>query len=80
MKNIPLKILSSLVLICLSQISCDSKESISGRINGVEENTTIYLIQPENLRDVAASYLGKVIDSAEVNVDGNFKFLNLPKK
>jgi thiol-disulfide isomerase/thioredoxin len=39
---------------------------------------TIYLIEPENLKEIAASYFGKVIDSAAVGVDGRFEFHNMP--
>jgi len=39
----------------------------------------LYLIEPENLRDIGASYFGKVIDSAIVDSYGSFEFRNLPK-
>lgn len=61
-------------------VACHSPAYISGKLEGVEkEGVKIYLIEPETLREVAASYLGRVIDSAEVNLDGSFKFYNLPK-
>ncbi len=62
----------------LSLTACNSPATISGSLEGLEkENTKIYLIQPEDLQHVAASYLGKVIDSAIVNADGSFEFQNI---
>lgn len=59
--------------------SCVSRPYISGVIEGsVQEETKIYLVQPETLRDVAASYFGQVIDSALVNPDGSFAFHHTP--
>ena len=61
-------------------MACHSPTSISGTLEGVvKKNTKVYLIQPVTLREVAASYLGKTIDSALVNYNGHFKFNNLPK-
>lgn len=64
----------------LTLIACHSPADISGRLEGIgKEDIKIYLIKPETLREVAASYFGKVIDSAVVNSDGSFEFHNLPK-
>jgi thiol-disulfide isomerase/thioredoxin len=61
-------------------IACHNSTGISGTLDKVEnKNVKIYLIQPENLKDVGASYLGKVIDSAQIQLNGSFKFNNLPK-
>ncbi len=80
MRAIPIKKTTSLILMILTLIACHSPADISGKLEGIEtEGLKIYLIEPESLRDVAASYLGKVIDSAEVNIDGSFEFYNLPK-
>jgi len=69
-----------LVLIILNLVACQSPAYLSGTIEGVDnEETKIYLIQPESLLDVAASYFGTVIDSATINLQGNFEFHNLPK-
>ncbi|MDF4203103.1 TlpA disulfide reductase family protein [Maribacter sp. SA7] len=79
MSTTPLKIITSLILLVLSLTACNSPAAISGTLTGLDkENTKIYLIQPEDLQHVAASYLGKVIDSAIVNADGSFEFHNLP--
>ena len=64
----------------LTLIACDSPGYISGKLEGLEKkNIKIYLIQPKNLRDVATSFFGKVIDSSVVDSQGNFEFPNLPK-
>jgi thiol-disulfide isomerase/thioredoxin len=61
-------------------MSCDSPAYISGRVDGGEnKDIKLYLIKPENLGDIAASYFGKVIDSAKVNANGSFEFHNPPK-
>lgn len=70
----------SLIFLALTVLACNSPSGISGKIDEVENtNQKIYLIQPGTLHDVAASYFGKVIDSALVNSDGNFTFSHLPK-
>ena len=80
MRTIHLKNTISLILMTLTLIACHSPADISGRLEGVEKkDVKIYLIEPETLREVAASYFGKVIDSALVNSDGSFEFRNLPK-
>ena len=61
-------------------MACNSLADISGKLEGIHtKGLKIYLIEPETLREVAASYFSKVIDSAEVNSDGSFEFQNLPK-
>ncbi len=70
----------SLIAILLTLLACDAPAHISGRLEGIEnKDIKVYLIQPETLRDLAASYFGNVIDSALVDADGNFKFSKLPK-
>ncbi len=67
------------IFLLLSLTACHSPSSISGQIDGIEKKgVTIYLIQPENLREIAASYFGKVIDSAAVDGAGSFEFHNMP--
>ena len=67
-----------LILMTLNITVCYPQASISGSLEGTEKkNIKMYLIKPETLREVAASYFGKVIDSAAVNADGSFEFLNL---
>ena len=80
MKICSLKNLFTLLIICFSFLACNSSEGISGKLAGIEkENVRIYLIQPQNLNEVAASFFGKIVDSAEVKVDGRFEFNNLPQ-
>lgn len=72
--------ITNLFLLVLNLIACQSSVNLSGKLEGVEkEGFKIYLIEPKNLSEVAASYLGTVIDSAKVNLDGTFKFENVPK-
>ena len=76
-RNIFLRSIISLFLIS-SLIACTSPAGISGKIEGVgNEGVMVYLIKPENLQEVSASFFGKVIDSAEINSDGSFEFPNL---
>lgn len=79
-KTMTLKTITSVILITMTFISCDSPAYISGKLEGVENNNAkVYLIKPENLSDIAASYFGKVIDSARVNANGDFEFQNSPR-
>lgn len=80
MRSNPVKNTISIILMTLLLIACHSPADISGRLEGIKKkDLKIYLIEPETLREVAASYFGKVIDSAAVNSDGSFEFHNLPK-
>jgi len=75
-----LKQFTGLFIMALILKACHSPAYISGKIEGIEKkDTKIYLIEPEELLEVAASYFGKVIDSAVVNSDGRFEFHNVPK-
>ena len=68
------------LFLCLfTLVSCNSPAYISGKLEGNKiDGATIYLIKPNNLKEAAASYFGKTIDSAIVNSDGYFKFVNTP--
>ena len=79
MSTLPIKHIFSIVLFTLTLVACHSPEGISGQLENVEQDTTIYLIEPQTLRDAATSYFGKVIDSAIVQQDGSFEFQNIPK-
>lgn len=75
-----IKNITSVILLTLSLVACHSPAYISGNIEGVATNDVkVYLIQPNLLKEVAASYFGKVIDSSVVHPDGSFEFHNLPK-
>lgn len=72
--------ISRLILMALMITACNSPADITGVLEGADKkDLKIYLIKPKNLGDVAASYLGTVIDSAIVNSEGKFHFNNLPK-
>lgn len=80
MKTIIIKNITSLILLTMTLIACHSPADISGKLEGLEnKQVKVYLIEPETLREVSASYFGKVIDSSGVNSDGIFAFHNLPK-
>lgn len=75
-----IKNITGLVLMTITLIACNSPGYISGKIEGVENKSIhVYLIEPGNLNEVSASYFGKVLDSALVNSDGSFEFLNTPQ-
>ncbi|WP_188652441.1 TlpA family protein disulfide reductase [Yeosuana aromativorans] len=80
MKTSSIKNTIKLILLSITLMACHSPTDISGQLEGtINKDTKIYLIEPNGLREVAASYLGKVIDSTLVNSDGSFEFQNLPK-
>jgi thiol-disulfide isomerase/thioredoxin len=68
---------SSLVgfIILVTAQSCSSKY-LSGKISFDDKvyDPMIYLIDPVSFSDVATSYLGLVIDSANIKTDGSFLF------
>jgi len=79
MNTTTFKFITGVVFLVLNLTACNSPAVISGTLEGAEkENTTVYLIKPDDLQHVAASYLGKVVDSAIVDTDGSFTFHNLP--
>ena len=80
MRTLTIKNTTSLILMTLTLIACHSPAYISGNLEGAKnKDIKVYLIEPVTIREVAASYLGKVIDSCTVNSDGFFEFHNLPK-
>ena len=69
-----------LLIVIFSLFACNSPEYVSGNLEGnLKKDIKIYLIEPQTQQEVAATYFGKVIDSAQVNADGSFEFLNEPK-
>ncbi|WP_148270565.1 hypothetical protein [Haliscomenobacter hydrossis] len=77
-----MKQIAYLFLLMLSlHTSCSSQAPLSGKITLVPNGhwaPTLYLIQPHSLDEVATSFLGQVIDSAQVKADGSFAFEKLP--
>ncbi len=68
-------------LLLLLQTACTPQPPLSGTLTFPGDDSwahTVYLIQPRNLDEVAASFAGTVIDSAVVDEDGHFSFENLP--
>lgn len=77
MKNVLKLTLFSLLLMQ----SCSEKAWLSGTIDlvaGADWKPVVYLVQPEKFNDVAQSFVGKVLDSAQVSQNGHFEFINLP--
>lgn len=68
-------------LLLLLQTSCKGQAPLSGKLH-LEQNdqwsNQVYLIQPRNLDEVAATFVGQVIDSAQIKADGSFAFEKLP--
>lgn len=68
-------------LLLLLQTNCTGQAPLSGKLQ-MEPNrewaSIIYLIQPRHLDEVATSFTGLVIDSAQIKKDGSFVFEKLP--
>ena len=65
----------------LLPVSCTEKAPLSGVLTLPPNSgwsAVVYLIQPRSLDEVAASFVGQVLDSAEVQADGHFVFEKLP--
>ncbi|MCB0461888.1 MAG: TlpA disulfide reductase family protein [Flavobacteriaceae bacterium] len=79
MRICSLRNITSIIFLTLTLVTCHSPAYMSGQIEGITtKDVKVYLIQPDILKEVAASYFGKVIDSAVVHPDGSFEFRNLP--
>lgn len=74
--------LLSLMALSLTMIvpACKAQPSypLSGHIETNDEwRPFVYLIKPGHFNEIAADYLGQVIDSAAIAADGSFSFQNL---
>ncbi|HEX5112091.1 MAG TPA: TlpA disulfide reductase family protein [Saprospiraceae bacterium] len=59
--------------------AAQSNTSIKGKVQLVPGwKPKMYLIRPQHFQEIAADYLGQVIDSAAINEDGNFSFKPIP--
>lgn len=61
---------------------CTAQEPLSGIMELPKNDhwaTTVYLIQPRTMDEVATGFTGQVIDSAAVQQDGSFAFDNMPE-
>lgn len=62
------------LIICLG---CSEKPWLSGTVEMPSDSNwkpMVYLVQPNSWSDVAQSFVGQVLDSAEVRSDGSFRF------
>ncbi len=71
----------NLIAACLSFTVQGCKAQPQAQISGQikihpEWKSEIYLIQPRNFSEIAANFLGQVIDSATIDSDGHFAFRN----
>jgi len=61
---------------------CTQKTPISGTLT-VASNTpselTVYLLSPNGFSNIASPFLGTIIDSSEVDANGNFAFRKVPE-
>ncbi len=73
------------LFICASffstQCSTQAPPAILGKIElaGSGIKPMVYLIQPRNFNDIACSYLGLVLDSAQIDANGKFAFFRTVK-
>ncbi|MEP6646882.1 MAG: hypothetical protein ABJC12_07320 [Saprospiraceae bacterium] len=73
----------NLIAACLTFTLQGCKAQPQAQIAGVihlhpEWKSEVYLIQPRNFSEIAANFLGQVIDSATIKSDGHFAFRNIP--
>lgn len=60
-------------------VGCSEKPWLSGTVIMSNEGNwkpMVYLVQPDSWGDVAQSFMGKVLDSTEIDSDGSFQFNN----
>jgi peroxiredoxin len=64
-----------LLLAFTSRCSTQSSAVVSGKITPAPDwKPVVYLVQPRNFGEIAASFMGTVVDSAAVKPDGSFLF------
>ena len=71
-----------LILFFLLMQSCSQKAWLSGTVNmenGEDWKSVVYLVKPKKFDEVAQSFVGQVLDSAQVTQNGHFEFKNSPK-
>nr|WP_297787520.1 TlpA disulfide reductase family protein [uncultured Allomuricauda sp.] len=74
-------LLRSLFLIVLLLQSCDEEPWLSGNLKmtkGENWKPMVYVVHPENFESAAQSFMGKVLDSAQIDEHGHFEFNNNP--
>lgn len=71
----------SLLFLFLMQ-SCSKEAWLSGTIDledGEDWKPMVYVVVPEKFDGVAQSFVGKVLDSAQIDESGSFEFINPPE-
>ena len=71
----------SLFFLLLMQ-SCSQEAWLSGTINGENDGDwkpMVYLVQPKKFDEVAQSFVGEVLDSAQMTQNGRFEFTTPPE-
>lgn len=80
--KLPFPLLSLLIIsltITIPSCIAQSKSPLSGQIEMHPDwKPVVYLVQPRHFNEIAADYLGQVIDSAVIETDGSFQFTHLP--
>ncbi|WP_247042409.1 TlpA family protein disulfide reductase [Allomuricauda sp. F6463D] len=74
-------LLKPLVLIFLLLQSCTEEPWLSGTLNmsdGDEWKPMVYVVHPQKFNELAQSFVGIVLDSAEVDSNGYFEFKESP--
>ncbi len=69
------------ILLVFFLMSCSQEAWLTGTLNmtdGTDWKPMVYLVQPEKFNEVAQSFTDKVLDSAKVNGNGQFQFVNSP--
>lgn len=70
------------ILLVFFLMSCSQEAWLTGTLNipdGTDWKPMVYLVQPERFNEIAQSFTAKVLDSAKVNGEGQFQFVNSPK-
>lgn len=76
MKQLSLMLIALISFLLIIFSGCNSNQApLSGTIHlDAGWKNKVYLIQPRHFNEIAANYLGAVIDSAEIAADGSFSF------
>jgi peroxiredoxin len=77
---LPLRVLlPALLLLGAWQCSTQTTPVLEGNIRITEGwKPVVYLVQPRQFAEVASSFSGLVLDSAQIGADGNFRFPKMP--
>lgn len=68
-----------IVIGCTAQCCTQPVASLSGVLTLSDAyRPTVYLVAPQRFQDIAASYMGQLVDSAQIATDGRFQFAAIP--